>query len=550
MAKKALLIGINRYQVPGSDLRGCVNDVKNLAGALAKYYGFTDQDIVRLTDLAATKKAIQSGIKSLLKGAKAGDVLLFHYSGHGSNVPDKNGDEPDFRDEILCPADLDWYDPLTDDWLRQTFDGVPAGVNLTVIMDCCHSGSNTRQFLSPDAPKKARYLTCPLDLMAAESGRKLKGQTRATLHVTTTRQRKKQDVVEVDIPEMLITGCRDTQTSADAYIGNSYNGALTWNLVAAIKAAKGKLTYRELHGKTLQSLQDGDFDQIPQLEGRKERMDLPFLAPLVPVSPTVIKPPRPKKAPKVSKTVARGFVDKALLPSLARDAAAQPSAAINFDELKNQAMVVGSEVISFVQGVTAQRREDIVLSALFAQLVANKKVADKNDVFAWYNAYFEGLSNLGGVIQDSTFQSYEQQVDGLEAHEVILQVATVMLGASPTALAVVTSTIDAMKSMDEDSPWLTIFNRESQSAKVAKFQIALAEQDANGQFMVTLLAFGLEASSSITQVLFFKIRKNRVKLQKSAGQATINEAILGAVRDRLKARLADRTGAYIDSVDI
>ena len=53
--------------------------------------------------------------------------------------------EADGLDEILCPTDLDWYDPLRDDWLREQFDTLPAHVNLTVVMDCCHSGSNTRE---------------------------------------------------------------------------------------------------------------------------------------------------------------------------------------------------------------------------------------------------------------------------------------------------------------------------------------------------------------------------------------------------------------------
>lgn len=278
--KKALLIGINRYRIPGADLRGCVNDVKNMSGVLTKYYGFAAGDIAVLTDLDATKKAMQAGIVKLLKGAKKGDVLLLHYSGHGANVPDRNGDEADHRDEILCPADLDWYDPLLDDWLRKHFDQVPAGVNLTVVMDCCHSGSNTRQLLPPDAPSMPRYLPNPLDMLAVESGRKLRGKTRSTLRLSTPARRRKSDIVDVNIPELLITGCRDTQTSADAYIGKGYNGALTYNLVAAIKASRGRISYRDLHADTVERLRTGGFEQVPQLEGRKGGFDRPFLAPL------------------------------------------------------------------------------------------------------------------------------------------------------------------------------------------------------------------------------------------------------------------------------
>jgi len=212
--------------------------------------------------------------------ARAGDVLLLHYSGHGANVPDKDGDEADHRDEILCPTDLDWKDPLTDDWLRTTFDKLRKGVSLTVIMDCCYSGTNTRALLPPDAPVISRYLPNPWDIMAEESGRKLRGKQRGEMRASSRAQRKKSDIVEVDIPELLITGCRDTQTSADAYIGKSYNGALTYHLVAALNEAMGNISYRDLHGKTLTKLKQDDYDQVPQLEGRKEQFDRLFLSPL------------------------------------------------------------------------------------------------------------------------------------------------------------------------------------------------------------------------------------------------------------------------------
>ena len=279
MSKRALLIGVNRYQIPGADLRGCVNDVQNLKAVLLKYYGFTQANIKTLTDLQATKKKLQAGMESLVRGAKRGDVLLIHYSGHGSNVPDKNGDEADHRDEILCPSDLDWKDPLLDDWLRTTFDGLRDGVNLTVIMDSCHSGTNTRAIHPPDEPVIERYLPSPWDLVAAESGRDLRGVVRTSLRSGAGRKAGK-DIVDANIPELLITGCRDTQTSADAFIKGSYNGALTYPLVAALQEKKGKISCAELHARTAALLKKGRYDQVPQLEGGAARFSQPFLAPL------------------------------------------------------------------------------------------------------------------------------------------------------------------------------------------------------------------------------------------------------------------------------
>jgi hypothetical protein len=277
MARRALLIGINKYLVPGADLRGCVNDVRDLTAALTGFGGFRKSDITTLLDTAATKKAMMAGIKALMKASKKGDVALLHYSGHGSHVPDDDAhrDETDGRDEILCPTDLDWYDPMRDDWLRDALDGVRDGVQLTVIMDCCHSGTITRAIQPPDVPVKERFLPSPWDLAAAESGRGLRRKVTSTLRGRKRTARSSSDIVDADIPEMLITGCRDTQTSADAFINNRFNGALTYALVEAIRATRGKLTYRDLHQRASGIIRKKKFEQVPQLEGRKAMFDTP-----------------------------------------------------------------------------------------------------------------------------------------------------------------------------------------------------------------------------------------------------------------------------------
>lgn len=278
MAKRALLIGINKYQIAGADLRGCVNDVEDLSSTLIDCYGFKKSDIAVLTDGAATKKAIQAGIKALLRDSKKGDVAVVHYSGHGSNVPDDDGDESDGRDEILCPTDLNWDDPLRDDWLRATLDSVKSGVNLTVIMDCCHSGTNTRAFLPPDAPVRQRYLPSPWGIRNAETGRSLPRKVSSELRRSPRSARKSKDIVKADLPEVLITGCRDTQTSADAFINGRYNGALTFALVNAMRKGKTALTYKQLHDFAAGVMKTKKFDQVPQLEGRTDRFDTPLFS--------------------------------------------------------------------------------------------------------------------------------------------------------------------------------------------------------------------------------------------------------------------------------
>lgn len=283
MHKRAFLCGINRYQIPGADLRGCVNDVENMRSVLTDLYGFSTDDISVITDSDATKANIESGLTDLVEGSGAGDVLYFHFSGHGSNVPDQDGDEADHRDEIFCPTDLDWADPLRDDWMRETLDAVPEGVNFTIVADCCHSGSITRAIVPPDAERIQRYLPCPRDLWAQESHRDLSGGVRSLRRsrMLDAGVETVVDVHDVDINELMITGCRADQTSADAHLGGDYNGALTHSIAAAIRDRGGQLTYRQLHQAVLERLDRDGFDQIPQLEGRATKFDSQFLAPLV-----------------------------------------------------------------------------------------------------------------------------------------------------------------------------------------------------------------------------------------------------------------------------
>ena len=256
---------------------------------------------------------------------------------------------------------------------------------------------------------------------------------------------------------------------------------------------------------------------------------------------------------QISAESARRYVEAADIPAprTTREAVtASDTVGASLDAAKNQAAVVGSDVISFVRGVTAERREAIINSSLLAQLVANKQVSDRSRIYEWYNAYFDVLTNVGWVVQDRSFAEYHESSRNFEAHKAILAVATALLGAAPTALALVTTTINALQSMNEDAPWIALFNRESQSAKTARFQVSLVEQEPEGPFFVTLMAFGLEAKSSVTQVLFFKARANEATLRHYSGRVTIDTTVLegvsGKIREKLTAHAADYVSALPD----
>jgi hypothetical protein len=242
------------------------------------------------------------------------------------------------------------------------------------------------------------------------------------------------------------------------------------------------------------------------------------------------------------------FVKTVELPESRPGAALEAVAAFDFDKAKSQAMVVGSDVVSFVKGVTEERRLDIVNSALLAQLVAKKRVLDPTKIFPWYDAYFEALSNIGWAIQDRQFVEHKESSENFEAHEAILSIATSLLGPNLAALQVIKATLDALKSMKESSPFIRVFNRESQYAKTARFQIMLAEEAESAQLLVTSMAFGLIAKSTLTQVLFFKFQSNDVELKHSSGKVSINPTVLESIRGLLKEKIAGFANDYMASL--
>ena len=259
MAHRALLVGVNKYKLPGSDLQGCVNDVTNVRDILLKFFSFTVEDIRLIVDERATKQGIVDRLAWLVEGAKAGDRLLFHFSGHGSQIRDRDGDElKDHMDEILCPHDMDWDGTfIVDDELKKVFSGIPKGVVLEVVLDSCHSGTGTRELfaierLPPDLSFKPRFLPPPADILARAD---------EDLHV------RKMLRAANPMNHVLFSACRDNQTSADASIGGHYNGAFTYYLCKHFRDAGGVLTRAELLSRVRASLKFNGFNQVPQLEG-------------------------------------------------------------------------------------------------------------------------------------------------------------------------------------------------------------------------------------------------------------------------------------------
>ncbi len=273
MARRALLVGINDYRGV-VDLNGCHNDVNNMRNILKTYLGFTNNDIRVVLDSRATKEGILYRLNYMVDKARPGDFMVFHFSGHGSQIRDRNGDElEDSLDEILCPWDMDWDGTfILDDDLYEIFKKIPQGAILEVFLDCCHSGTATRDLelgrpeeLGPEHPVRPRFLPPPPDILFRYEGEEdILGPPRGFNSINRSGTRS-------TINHILWSGCHSDQTSADAYINGTYNGAFTYFFCKHMRDTGGNISRRNLLERIKNSLRYTGYSQVPQLECMDEQ---------------------------------------------------------------------------------------------------------------------------------------------------------------------------------------------------------------------------------------------------------------------------------------
>jgi hypothetical protein len=230
--KRAFLVGINYIGTP-YELRGCINDVENIKTKLISSYGYIDANIVTLTDnttLKPTKAVILEQFKNVLVNSVAGDQIFFAFSGHGSNVLDRSGDEKDGYDEMIVSKDLQGI--LDDELSAILKQSLKKDVTLFALFDSCHSGTVL--------DLKYQYLDS------------------TGYNQSTVNERVEETVGNV----YMISGCMDVQTSADAFINNKSQGAMTWSFLETLNT-KSNLSWNDLV-VNMRNLLRTQFEQIPQ----------------------------------------------------------------------------------------------------------------------------------------------------------------------------------------------------------------------------------------------------------------------------------------------
>ncbi|XP_038984838.1 metacaspase-1-like isoform X2 [Phoenix dactylifera] len=227
--KRALLIGVS-YTMRRYELKGTVNDVNCMRYLLCERFGFPRECILVLTEeerdpwRKPTKESVRMAMRWLVMGCGAGDSLVFHFSGHGVQKPDTNGDEVDGYDEALCPLDFETNGPILDDEINETLvRPLPRGAKLHAIVDACHSGTVL------DLPYLCRFNRG--GFYQWEDHSPPSGVYKGTSGGLA----------------VLISGCDDHQTSADtnAFAGSASTGAMTYSFIQALEFEPGT-TYGRL----------------------------------------------------------------------------------------------------------------------------------------------------------------------------------------------------------------------------------------------------------------------------------------------------------------
>lgn len=260
MAKYALCVGINDYPGTSSDLAGCINDAKDWAGVL-KRRGF---DTELLLDRKATGQAIRQGIVRLLEMARAGDCVVIQYSGHGSYVPDEDGDEPDGTDECLCPYDVRSAGPITDDELFDLFSKRAAGTRVVMVADSCHSGTVAR-FAPVSTPPPIKGRRTILDRVRFLPPAAF--LSRQDLAKLGARRRVRSSNPPGRYAALLLAACQDTEYSYDAYFAGRPNGAFTYVALKCLDSLPAKATYMDWLRAIRKRLPSQQYPQTPNLFG-------------------------------------------------------------------------------------------------------------------------------------------------------------------------------------------------------------------------------------------------------------------------------------------
>ncbi|KAI0749897.1 caspase domain-containing protein [Daedaleopsis nitida] len=281
--KKALCIGINYFGQRG-ELKGCINDVRNVTQFLKELWGYRQDDMVVLTDDAKsprqmpTRDNIIAAMQWLVRGAQPNDSLFFHYSGHGGQTKDLDGDEADGYDEVIYPVDYENAGHIVDDIMHDIMvKPLPPGCRLTAIFDSCHSGSaldlpyiysTEGKVKEPNLAAEAGQglLSAVTSYARGDMGGVFSSMSGLLKSATggNARADKKARATRTSPADVISwSGCKDSQTSADTVEAGQSTGAMSYAFTTCLRQNRQQSYQQLLIG--IRTILKEKYSQKPQL---------------------------------------------------------------------------------------------------------------------------------------------------------------------------------------------------------------------------------------------------------------------------------------------
>lgn len=267
--KLALLVGINKYS-SSKPLQGCVNDVELQRHLLIHRFGFNPKDIYTLTDEKATREGILQAFEEyLIKQTKPGDVVVYHYSGHGSRVRDpdpiivsSSTDGSGLNGTFVpvdgnLPAGYPEQGGVVQDIMGHTLFLLMSAVqteNFTAVLDSCYSGGASRKFRVRSREGGSKVLISPQEKSYQE-----KWLSRLNLSREEFVKRYRAGVAK----GVVLAATDPRQTAADAQFNGFFAGAFTYQLTQYLWQQTG--TPESAIAYVIPTVKK-DFDQTPGYE--------------------------------------------------------------------------------------------------------------------------------------------------------------------------------------------------------------------------------------------------------------------------------------------
>lgn len=294
---KALLVGINKYNKSHLNLNGCINDLWDFYILLNGVYGIKENDIYTLTDEMATFENISKCIYKVLRLANKNETVIIYYSGHGTQVPDLDGDELDGLDEVLCPHDFNWKKTFTDDILSSLIiTNAKENSNIYLVFDCCHSGTLIRDIEgSPENDliiqgriesestillppinnkqyKREKYIPPPIDAYIARRKSNIKNKS-----ITIAKKESNEKNIKI----CTLSAAQDNQTAKELYLhaANKTRGAFTYSLTSMIREQGKNITIgKEIEHRINKKIKESVQNQEANIVCSPELMEKPIFS--------------------------------------------------------------------------------------------------------------------------------------------------------------------------------------------------------------------------------------------------------------------------------